>query len=65
MLLRQIPIPHLTSPLKGEEHNDFPPLQGLCRNMKKPNAGKGGEAVGRKRFRAVTFSRSKPGVLII
>jgi hypothetical protein len=22
------PIPLLTSPLKGEEHNDFPPLQG-------------------------------------
>ena len=27
-MLRQIPIPLLTSPLKGEEHNDFPPLQG-------------------------------------
>ena len=28
MLLRQIPIPLPTSPLKGEEHSDSPPLQG-------------------------------------
>src|SRR4030066_2469776 len=26
--LRQIPIPLLTSPLKGEEHSGFPSLQG-------------------------------------
>jgi hypothetical protein len=36
ILLRQIPIPFLTSPLKGEEHKDFPPLQG---------EGKGGGGV--------------------
>ena len=28
ILLRQIPIPFLTSPLKGEEYKDFPPFQG-------------------------------------
>ena len=36
LLLRQPPIPLLTSPLKGEEHNVFPPLQG---------EGKGGGGV--------------------
>jgi hypothetical protein len=36
ILLRQIPIPFLPSPLKGEEQNDFPPLQG---------EGKGGGGV--------------------
>jgi len=36
MLLQQIPILLLTSPLKGEEHSVFPPLQG---------EGKGGGGV--------------------
>jgi len=36
ILLRQMPIPFLTSPLKGEEQKDFPPLQG---------EGKGGGGV--------------------
>jgi len=41
------------------------PLKRLCHNMKKPIFRKRGEAVGWKRFRAVTFSRSDsyvPGV---
>jgi len=39
ILLRQIPIPFPTSPLKGEEHKDVPPLQG---------EGKGGGGVPSK-----------------
>jgi hypothetical protein len=41
MLLRQIPIPLPTSPLKGEEAIVFPPLQG---------EGKGGGGVNRYLF---------------
>ena len=37
------------------ETNNYPLPWRLCRNMKKPTLGKGGEAVGWKRFRAVTF----------
>ncbi len=44
MLLRQIPIPLLTSRLKGEEHNDFPPLQPACAKplRRRQGGGKGG-----------------------
>ncbi len=36
--------------------------QRLCHNMKKPTLWKRGEAVGWKRFSAVTFKRSDSGV---
>jgi hypothetical protein len=39
----------------------LPPWR-LCHNMKKTNFLERGEAVGWKRFRAVTFSRSESDV---
>jgi hypothetical protein len=42
MLLQEIPIPLLTSPLKGEEHNVLPPLQvGTTRDRGEAKGGGG------------------------
>ena len=45
-------------------NHSFLPLltRRLCRNIKEATYWKGGEAVGWKRFRAVTVSRSNSGV---
>ena len=41
IVLLQTPIPFLTSPLRGEEHKDFPPLQRERHNCFPPLQGEG------------------------
>jgi hypothetical protein len=57
----KLPHPPSNLPLEGGG-SYLPSLSKLCRNVKKPISRKRGEAVGWKRFRAVTFSRSDSGV---
>jgi hypothetical protein len=48
ILLRKIPIPFLTSPLKGEEHKDLPPIRRRNTTVSLPFRGRGRVGVGLK-----------------